>query len=549
MLPTLMSQSSTIEQFAVRIDNATRAAREALTRAWVRYGAAAVFGLLASLSVAPVHLSAILLISLPALVMLIDATRRAQRPVADAALVGWLFGLGMCLPAYTWIANPFYVEAEKYAFLAPVAMFGMAALMALFVCIGVAIAARLWTNNWTRVLILAAAWSVGELLRGYIATGFPWNLIVYSWADNLAAVQLVSVIGPYGLGMVFVALCASPAIAFQPYADGTLPVPAARLVDRIPARVLMAVVGGFLFVYGFGYARLPTPMTAVSDPDPTLVRLINPNVEQRLKFLPNGETRLFEQAVGLGQTPADSAVDFIVWPEATTSFDLASSPVARQHIGEMLHQGQMLLAGSSRVVFDDVAGRRFHNSLQIFDTEGVLTTVYDKSHLVPFGEYVPIKWFFNAIGFEQLTRARGALTPGGGLETIAPDGKPSFSPLICYEAIFPGYVVGGQRPDFLLNVSDDSWFGKAWGPRQHFVSARMRTIEEGLPMVRSANQGVTAVIDSYGRIVRKLEPDAEGAIDAVLPKPISPTVYAMLGDWMSLLVLLGAAGIVWRFRG
>ncbi len=548
-----MSESNAIEQLATRLDGAFRAARDGLQNAWIRYGTAFVFGLLASLSVAPVHLSAILLISLPVLVVLIDQSRGAKRPVADAALVGWLFGVGMCLPAYTWIANPFYVEADKYAFLAPVAMFGMAALMALFICFSVALAAWLWTNNWTRVLVLASAWTAGELLRGYILTGFPWNLIVYSWADNLAAVQLASVLGPYGLGLVFVALCAAPALAFQPVADGTQPAPAPRWVDRVPARVLMAVIGGFLFVYGFGALRLllttPIPITAVAGaPPPTTVRLINPNVEQRLKFRHNSETRLFEQAVGLGRTPPESRVDLIVWPEATTSFDLASSPVARQFIGEMLREDQLLLAGSSRVVVDDANGRRFHNSLQVYDTEGELQTVYDKSHLVPFGEYVPLKWFFNTIGFEQLTRARGALTPGNGLETITPSGQPSFSPLICYEAIFPGYVVGGERPDFLLNVSDDSWFGKAWGPRQHFVSARMRTVEEGLPMVRSANQGVTAVIDPRGVIVEELAPNTEGAIDAVLPKPLAPTLYAMLGDWMSLLMLLVTAGLVWRGR-
>ncbi len=542
-----MSQSSPLEQAAESIDAAAQAASRALTNPWLRYATALLFGLLASLSVAPMHLSAVLLISLSALVLLIDASKSAKRPLLDAALLGWLFGLGMCLPSYTWIANPFYVEAEKYAFLAPVAVIGMAAGMALFIAFSVTLAARFWTNNWSRVLVLAAAWSAGELLRGYILTGFPWNLIVYAWADGLAVVQGASILGPYGLGLVLVALCALPAIAFRPRADGRPIPPAIRLVDRVPARVLMACIGGFLLVYGFGAVRLALA-TPDAEANPTVVRLINPNVEQRLKFLPNGETRLFEQALGLGQTPADSSVDLIVWPEATTSFDLSASALAQQYIGDMLGEHQLLLAGSSRVAFDPSAGRLFHNSLQVYDTTGALTHIYDKSHLVPFGEYVPIKWFFNTIGFEQLTRARGALTPGGGLDTVQPDGAPSFSPLICYEAIFPGHVVGGERPDFLLNVSDDSWFGKAWGPRQHFVSARMRTVEEGLPMVRSANQGVSAVIDPYGRIVRHLDPYKEGAIEAGLPPPLSPTVYAVLGDWMSLIVLLLAAGIAWRFR-
>ncbi len=524
-----------------------RQADEALTRWWVRYGVALMAGLLASLSVAPVHGWPVLLVSLSVLVFLVDATRHATRPVMDGALIGWLFGVGLCLPAYTWVANPFYVEAEKYAFLAPVAMFGMAALMALFVCFSIAVATRFWAHNWTRAVVLGAAWSAGELLRGYILTGFPWNLIVYSWTDQLAFVQLASVVGPYGLGLIFVVLCALPAVAIKPFADGTPPSATTPVLDRQPVRVLGAVIGGFVFVFAFGVLRVPMA-TPVADPDRTIVRVINPNVEQRLKFLPNGETRLFEQAVGLGQTAADSSVDIIVWPEATTSFDLSSSPVAMQYIGDMLGEDQVLLAGSSRVVFDPVDRRRFHNSLQVYDTNGALKDIYDKSHLVPFGEYVPIKWFFNTIGFEQLTRARGALTPGEGLRTLALEGAPSFSPLICYEAIFPGHVVGDRRPDFLLNVSDDSWFGKAWGPRQHFVSARMRTIEEGLPMVRSANQGVTAVIDPYGRIVRKLEPDEEGGITEAVPRPLSPTLYAMLGDWMSLLVLLAAGGLAWRFK-
>lgn len=517
-------------------------------RVLYRYGAALAFGFLASLSHAPVHLSAVLIVSLSALVLLIDASRMAKRPLVDAAFVGWLFGVGMCLPAYAWIANPFYVEADKYAFLAPVAVIGMGAGMALFIAFSAGLAAAFWTSNWTRVLVLAAAWSAGELLRGYILTGFPWNLVVYSWTNEIESVQLASVVGPYGLGLIYVALCALPAVALRPRcrtAETPPPSPQPILVGP-----LLAMGFGLLAVYGFGAARLALVAVPAADTE-TTVRLINPSVEQRLKFLPNGETRLFEQAVGLGQTSASSDVDMIVWPEATTSFDLAASDLARQYIGEMLQPNQLLLAGSSRVDFNRAESRRlFHNSLQVFDTEGEIKQIYDKSHLVPFGEYVPIKWFFNTIGFEQLTRARGALTPGAGLETIFADGAPSFSPLICYEAIFPGYVVGsGQRPDFLLNVSDDSWFGKGWGPRQHFVSARMRTVEEGLPMVRAANQGVTAVIDPLGRIVKRLEPETEGAINASLPAPLTPTLYALLGDWISLLVLMSAAGIAWRFRG
>ena len=527
---------------------AVRQADDALSTWWVRYGVALAAGLLASLSVAPLHGWPILLISLSALIFLVDAARTAPRPILDGALVGWLFGVGLCLPAYTWIANPFYVEAEKYAFLAPVAMFGMAALMALFVCFSVAVATRFWTQNWTRALVLGAAWSAGELLRGYILTGFPWNLIVYSWADQITAVQLASVFGPYGLGLIFVALCALPAVVLKPFVDGRSVHMGPHAFDHVSLRVLGAAIGGFVVIFAYGLLRFPLAAPLVSS-DQTFVRLINPNVEQRLKFLPNGETRLFEQALGLGQTSSDSSVDLIVWPEATTSFDLSSSPAAQQYIGEMLRGDQLLLAGSSRVVVDPTSQYRFHNSLQVYDTRGDLHDVYDKSHLVPFGEYVPVKWFFNAIGFEQLTRARGALTPGAGLRTVKPYGAPSFSPLICYEAIFPGHVVGDERPDFLLNVSDDSWFGKAWGPRQHFVSARMRTIEEGLPMVRAANQGVTAVIDPLGRIVEQLGPYDEGGITAPIPPPLSPTLYALLGDWMSVFVLLAAGGLVWRFRG
>ena len=539
-----MSSISSIQNLLEGVHGAVRQVDDALTDWRVRYGVALAAGLLASLSVAPVHGWPVLLISLSALVLLVDATRHAKRPVADGALIGWLFGVGLCLPAYTWIANPFYVEAEKYAFLAPVAMFGMAALMALFVCFSVALATRFWTKNWSRALVLGAAWSAGELLRGYILTGFPWNLIVYSWADQLWAVQLASVFGPYGLGLIYVVLCALPAIALKPFADGR-PVPMGpRLFAHVSLRALGVVIGGFVIIFVDGVMRLPIT-TNPAYQDSTVVRLINPNVEQRLKFLPNGETRLFEQALGLGQTPA---ADLIVWPEATTSFDLSSSPAAQRYIGEMLEKDQLLLAGSSRVVVDPASRYRFHNSLQVYDTRGDLNDVYDKSHLVPFGEYVPLKWFFNAIGFEQLTRARGALTPGAGLRTVKPEGAPSFSPLICYEAIFPGHVVGDERPDFLLNVSDDSWFGKAWGPRQHFVSARMRTIEEGLPMVRAANQGVTAVIGPRGRIIRQLDPDQEGGITEILPRPLPPTLYAMLGDWMSLIVLLATAGLAWRYR-
>ncbi len=474
--------------------------------------------------------------------------RHKAAQLKGSALIGWWFGFAYFLAGLYWVGAAFLVEADKFAWLMPFAVLLMPAGLALFWALAAALAAFLWRPGPARVIALALAFMVLEWARGVVLTGFPWNNIGYALTADPALMQLAALFGTYGLAFWSVALFAAPAVLGDPAAFGARGHP-----------FLLAVMVLLALAYGFGQLRLMNRAKA-GVPDARL-RLVQPAIDQKAKWRPENRRAVFERLIAVSRQRPDGGQDalesitHLIWPESAPPFLLLRSPEARKALAELLPAGTTLLLGAMRMSEESAAQgappkRRYYNSIMALDSNAELIALYDKSHLVPFGEYVPLRGLLERMGLEPLTRMRGGFTAGDGLKTLTVAGLPPLSPLICYEAIFPGEVARRDvrpRPKWLLNLTNDAWFGESAGPYQHLHQARVRAVEEGLPLVRVANTGVSAVIDPYGRTIAHLGLNVRGTIDARLPKALAtPPPFARLGNWITLAVLLFGGGLyVW----
>ncbi|MDJ0822924.1 MAG: apolipoprotein N-acyltransferase [Paracoccaceae bacterium] len=431
---------------------------------------------------------------------------------------GWAVGLGYFGFSLGWIIEPFMVDAATTGWMAPFALFGMAAGLGLFWAFPFWAAAH---THRAPLATLVLAWTAAELARAYVFTGFPWALVAYIWAP-VDAIQWVALIGPHGLNFVTLALAALFAGAL-------------RGRGRIVWGGVGAVgVAGLLFG---GQALVP----ALQDlSDRPVVRLIQPNAAQREKWDPARVPVFFNRQVSFTEAPPateGAPPDLIVWPETALPMLLHR---ASEALGIVVDA-----AGPAQVVvgIQRAEGGQFYNSLAHLRA-GQLAHVYDKHHLVPFGEYMPAAAVFarwNILGLAA--RAEGGYAPGPGPEVLDLGPLGLALPLICYEAVFPQDVQRAPlRPDMLLQITNDAWFGEWSGPYQHLAQARIRAIEQGLPMLRSANTGVSAVIDGAGRILAALPLGEAGYVDSPIPPPLRVTPYSRFGDLpvLALLFLLGA---------
>ncbi|MBR0707642.1 apolipoprotein N-acyltransferase [Bradyrhizobium liaoningense] len=508
-----------------------------LTWGWKRAVIAMAAGALSVLALAPFNLFPVLFITFPVLVWLIDGTGAGRYGgIPAAALTGYWFGLGYFVPGLYWIGYAFFVEADIFAWLTPFAVLGLPAYLSIFTALGFALARLLWTKNATRVLALAASLTIAEWLRGHALTGFPWNAFGYALSEPLPLAQTASLIGLWGMTFLTVAIFASPAALI----DRT---PDRRVAWRAPA----AAIALLIVMSIFGAIRLslnPTTMVAGAK-----LRLMQPNLQQDAKFNYAAKAEVMKKYLALSDRasgPQSTGVrdaTILIWPESAFPFFLTREADAMAQIADLLPKGTVLITGSVRAP-DLPRGTpitRAYNSIYVIDHDGSVLAVYDKLHLVPFGEFLPYQELMEKLGFEQLTRVRGGFIAGSVRHALPVPTAPSALPLICYEAIFPGEVAGrNERPGWIVNLTNDGWFGISTGPYQHLEQARMRAIELGLPLVRSANTGISAVIDPVGRTVASLGLGIEGILDASLPAAIPPTVYARLGDVpAAMLVALG----------
>jgi apolipoprotein N-acyltransferase len=378
-------------------------------------------------------------------------------------------------------------------------------------------------------MTLAATLSSAEWLRGHVLTGFPWNTFGYALTNPLPLAQGVSLFGIWSLTFIAIAVFASPAVL----ADDPKETPRRWLPLGLAVIVLIAL-GAF---GAFRLARNPTEMVAGVH-----LRIMQPNIPQDERFNFGAKAQVMSRYLALSESGDNGlrGVTHLIWPESAFPFFLTRQPDALAAIAKMLEPGALLITGAASLAEPTPtrAGVRAYNSVYVIDRNGTLLARYDKLHLVPFGEYLPFQDALERLGFLQLTKVQGGFIAGDQRRRIATAGAPEFLPLICYEIIFPGEVVSnGQRPGWMLNVTNDAWFGISAGPFQHFQQARVRAIEEGLSMVRAANNGISAVVDPLGRIVSSLPLGQEGILDAPLPRSLENTTYTSIRDAIFVVVV------------
>lgn len=487
-----------------------------------QWTAALAAGASASLGFAPLYWLPLLLAGLAVLLILIARSRAA----GSAFLLGWWFGLGHFCVGFSWIAESFANHPDYPDAAGPPAVLALAAGMAIYPALAAAVTRWLGRGGGVvGMLVFAVAWAAAEWLRGHLFTGFPWNPLAAAWAGSAMMMQSLAYIGTYGLSLLTALAGASLALLVPLYGR-----PA-----RWPVPVGAAVV--FVILAGLGAARLPAGATAVVDG--VTVRLVQANISQRDKWRDELKRRNFIDYLTLSETaPFPRGRTLVLWPEtAVTDFHFDRQPSRRALAARILPSDAVLVTGAPRLV--ETEGRiKLANSLQAIDSMGRMLALYDKSHLVPFGEFLPLRSLLAPLGLDSLAAGSVDYSPGPGLATLELKGLPSFSPLICYEAIFPAAVTAGERPDFLLNITNDAWFGSSWGPHQHFAQSRMRAVEEGLALVRVAGTGISAVVNPYGVVRVRIPLLTRGTVDSPLPAPIAPPPYATFGDTLFAILLI-----------
>jgi apolipoprotein N-acyltransferase len=488
---------------------------------WRAHAAAAGLGLLSALALPPLHLLPVLLIAVPGLLALIDGAPSWRGAVAR----GFWFGFAHHLIGLYWITDAILVEADRYWWLVPLAVPAVALILAPFIAAACGVA-RLARPGWARALALAGAWVLADLARQFVATGFPWNAWGADWAIPGAVgdvfIQPAAWVGVHGMTLATVLLAATPALGRR------------------------AMLGGLVVLLlwgGAGVWRLDQPQPA---PPGVAVVLVQGNVDQARKWDMSRAVATFEHYLRLTRDGIDSArarypddAVVAIWPESASPFLLPNDPNARAAVVDTA-QGVPVLAGTVRRLADD----RPANSLAAITSVSPPDQVYDKWHLVPFGEYSP-GWVPVAV---QLVKG-GGFVPGPGPRTLHVPGLPPYGALICYEAIFPAEIVDADdRPRWLVNVTNDAWFGDSSGPRQHLAAARLRAVEEGLPLMRAANTGISAAFDAFGREQARLGLGVAGSIAVPLAGALPPTVFGRFGLLIPGMLALAALGLGAMFQ-
>ena len=521
-------------------------------RGWRRLALAFLAGALGALAMPPFGLLPALAVSLVLATWLADDAAEGPlgRSLPRFALVGWAWGFGYLTAGLWWLGAAFLVEADEFAWALPLGVIGLPAVLGLFYGAGFAAARLVWSPGIGRIAALAFGLAGAEWLRGHLFTGFPWNTLGMALGQNLLLIQSASVIGLYGLTILAVLICAAPATL----ATGGRP--ACRYGPSLAAALLLAGLAGY------GALRLP------SGADATVagvrLRLMQPNLPQDAKFRPENRADIVDRYIELSQrepAPGTAVPTHVIWPESAFPFLIQRDPDSLAKVGASIPTGQHLLTGAARAE-EPLPGERirFYNAIMVIEPGGRIADTYDKVHLVPFGEYLPgpLDALLRAVGLRQFVSIPGGFSAGSaaGQRILDVAGLPPVAATICYEAIFPGAVVPSphadeavREPGLILNVTNDAWFGDTPGPRQHLAQARLRAVEEGLPLVRDANTGISAVVDPYGRVTAQLPLNVEDVLDADLPAAIpGRTPYARYGEAPFAALMAGALALALAAR-
>ena len=469
-----------------------------------RYGLAWLLGLSAGLAFPPFNLIPLAIAAFPALILMLQATSRKRQ----ACALGWCFAFGLLTLNMYWIAGALFVDIAQFWWVLPFALLGLPALFAIYYGLAAMLAARWGLQRLSGILLFALLWFTADYTRGHLFTGFPWALTGYIWGDLLPVMQLTSLFGIYGLTLLSCLLFITPVLIGK-----------SKESNLIAAAVIAVFIGGI--AWG-GLRLVNAAKTAVPD---VRLRVVQTNISQGSKWLAVQREANFQQILDTTFTTTDQPITHYIWPETATPFYLQEDPGRRLAIAARMEPNSLLLTGLVRRTQQEDGTVNYHNSLIAMDDRATIVAAYDKFHLVPFGEYFP----FRSIMPGGVITALGVdFTPGEGPQTLRTNGLPPFSPNICYESIFPNAVVAADDPPRLLvNVTNDAWYEHTIGPYQHYVIARTRAIEEGLPLIRVANKGYTAVVDPFGRAWAIVRPEAAGHADSDLPEALpQPSLFS-----------------------
>ena len=513
---------------------------------WRRLALAFLAGALMVLALAPFNALPVGWVSIPILIWMIDGSATPAgtgfvRRLLPAAAIGWWFGFGYCLAGLWWIGASFLVEADVFGWMMPFAVVALPAGLAILWAIGIALVRLLWTDGWPRILVFAAVMTLVEWLRGHILTGFPWNAFGYTLMPDPLLMQPASLVGIWGMTLLAFLVFAAPTLLVGSTEKG-----------RGRWLVLGVIVTLLAADLGFGLIRLRGADDAIVEG--VRLRIVQPGIPQEVKQDRAQAQANLERHIDLSLSETQSpqeAPTHIIWPETAVPYLLTevSGPLAS--IAAMLADGTTLITGAPRR--DPDGSGDVMNSILVIDDGGAIVDSYDKVHLVPFGEYLPFAEVLERWGIRQLIAMPGGFAAGIERRHLVAGAAPAFSPLICYEAIFALEVTSAERPGWLLNVTNDAWYGNTPGPRQHFRQAVLRAVEEGLPLIRAANTGVSAIVDPYGRVGARLMIGEIGVIDGDLPRALPATLYSRAGDlipaFLALLVFSVAMfGRWWNSR-
>lgn len=503
---------------------------------WRRAGLLLLAGAAAGLAMPPIDLWPLLFVTFPVLVWSLERVSLRQ-----AFMAGWLFGLGYFAACFYWIGIAFLVDAATYLWMMPFMVGALAGGMALYWGLAATVTVMLGQRGLARIIALATLLAIAEWLRGHLLTGFPWTAPGLAVDGMGGLAQAASLIGMPGLTLLIVLWAALPALAGFAGTRGR---------EWAAGMLFLAFLPG---LWLWGNHRLGED--AGSNVEGVALRIVQPDIAQEAKWRREAARENFDKLkrLSMQSTPArprgidDATV--VIWPESAVSFFVDESAQGLSELAAMLPERTLLVMGALRRDAEGQGERRVYNSVLAFDGDARLIAHYDKWRLVPGGEFLPFEDILKPLGFRKVVTVPESFAAGPGPRSIAMPGLAPATVLICYEAIFPHDLIdAAERPSWIINVTNDAWFGNSSGPYQHLAQARLRTIEQGLPLIRAANTGISAIIDAYGRIAARLPLGDEGIIDGALPASLPRTLYARAGDFMlaGLVVTLLVAGIVLR---
>ncbi|OFW80462.1 MAG: apolipoprotein N-acyltransferase [Alphaproteobacteria bacterium RIFCSPLOWO2_01_FULL_40_26] len=486
-------------------------------------------GAFLSLAFAPVYFFVAAIISLSFFYLALEQENRPK----EIFWLGFFFGFGHFLSGIYWIAISLTVDARQFGWLIPFALVIIPSILAVYLGLfALTYKKLLFTETYQKILSFALCWLLFEVLRANLLSGFPWNLLGYAWMFDLHFTQLASVFGIYGLSFFAVLVALFPVLFWKRKSS---------FGNKIFAAFLSIFLIGNLT---FGYFAIDDKKLLRDEK--TKLRLVQANVKQEIKWEENQKYQNFLKTILLTNSKNLDDIKAVIWAETSTPYVIDDNPGLLDHLKSAVPKNGVLITGALRVAYDERKKvSDVWNSIFVINEKGV-SQHYDKNHLVPFGEYVPFHRFLSFLFLDtfidKITGGGKGFSEGEGAQTLMTENF-SFSPLICYEVIFSSEIVNkNHRPDLLVNLTNDAWFGRSSGPYQHFDMARMRAIEYGIPLVRVAGTGISAFVDPFGRIIAKIDLNHEGIVDVVLIKNSEPTIYATYG-LLPLMALIALAMI------